>query len=147
MKFAIVLLFISFNVISFMHIDESYDIDIFLSDIIEKGFYYLFQDLKCFFNAEVAIFVCLDFYQTENCEKLIRNFISDCPPENSIFSFIERPTSTDEERKQRNTQKLINILKKYPHLITKEKLYRLVLKIVLKFRSLFSKTLNLIKNN
>ena len=50
MKFAIVLLFISFNVISFMHIDESYDIDIFLSDIIEKGFYYLLKEIKCSFQ-------------------------------------------------------------------------------------------------
>ena len=51
MKFSIVLLFISFNVISFMHIDEGFGIKLFLKLIKDNGLYYLLKEIKCAFGA------------------------------------------------------------------------------------------------
>ena len=109
MKISIVLLFISFNTINLMRIDGDYSIDPFLREIQSNGIYDLLTEISNSFGNEIAIEVCLQFYQTNDCEKVVNTYIGTSSLTNSApqnFDF------TDEEKIE-NFQNLQRILFRY----------------------------------
>ena len=73
MRISFVFLFILFKVIT--SDDESYSIEPFLVQLQKAGFYDLLLDVKEAFGDEVAIEVCLQLYETNDCEKVVKIYM------------------------------------------------------------------------
>ena len=111
MKFYIVLLFISFNVIS----SEDYSIDEFLGEIQNNGVYNLLQSLMDFFGGDVAKETCFQIYNSNNCDQTVNSYLTsnsyarDYVHLDSDYS----NTSKIEEETTTNTEKLISLIKEF----------------------------------
>ena len=139
MKIFIVLLIISLNVINFMRIHGDYSIDPFLNEIQSNGIYDLLKDIKYEFNDDVAIEVCLQIYQTNDCQKVVLNYIP--PPEasepESDSALSRRAGGYTEEQKREKFEKLNSTVYTYSNLIFTESIDVIIDKVKKKYPHLF----------
>ena len=108
MKISIVLLIISFNVISIMKTEEYYGIEAFLEEILSNGFYDILRDIKNEFGPQVAIEVCLLYRETGYCEPVIRIYMPGNRDDDPKGQNNERILT--EKQKKENYEKLKKIL-------------------------------------
>ena len=152
MKFYIALLFISFNVISLMKIEENYSIYDFLGEIQNNGIFNLLRNLMNDFGVNVAIKTCLKLYNSDHCERTVRVFISvtsTAPDPTSIPKNSEDPDdlkemeNLSEEEKRENLRKMASLINDYngPSDI-KRKLVLNIPKIAKEFKGIFKTTNN-----
>ena len=147
MKISIFLLFVSFNVISLMNTEESYDFDILIIKLKELGVYEILIDVNDYFGPDVAIGMCDEsFPYTHFCEKVIRIYMTpNAPRSPNLRSFLiskkskEKKTPLTEEQKRENYEILKKIIRSHniPLLIRKA-LERVAYKIAKKFTEIFS---------
>ena len=115
MKFYIALLFITINVINMIH-SQSYSINPFLDKIIEDKTYDLLKDLKFSFGAEVSIEICLLIYPTNDCNKVVMNYMPTFPSSNNVKTFIQMIN-------KKNVKKLTEKEKRNNYQLLKSKLF------------------------
>ena len=140
MKFYIVLLFISFNVINSEDLVEIYSIDEFLDEIINNGIYNLLREVKLSFGTSVAIETCFQIYNTNNCEKAILSFISVVQHAPSLYDITKNFT---EEEKIKNFEKMISLFSDYNGPTNmKRKLNSIIYKLANAFEEIFSTDTN-----
>ena len=75
MKISILLLLVSFNVINFMNLGDSYTISIFIETLKAEGMYDLIIDITCIWGRDVAIEFCFLYSRDPGCEQLVNVYL------------------------------------------------------------------------
>ena len=84
-----------------------YSIDTFLNYLQEKGYYDLIQAVKTYFGDDVAISVCQELVQSNDCETVVRIYMTNSPPTDG--SGPRRSKANNNPEKE---EKILNYIKK-----------------------------------
>ena len=81
MKIFVLLLIASFSAVK---MSFWYTIESFIIHMVEEGIYRLIKEIKKEFGREIGTEVCLELYQSNDCEKVVNNYMDENAPDEPV---------------------------------------------------------------